>query len=235
MSEETTIQVNFSRPMPLFPLDAATLLPQQILPVHVFEERYRQMVSHALDGAGQIAMAVFRGSRWKQEYHGRPPLRPAVCVGQIIEHEQLPDGRYNLLLQGICRARIIEELDPSEDVLYRRGMLRPIGVGEVDEAELEALREWLDEALSEGPLTQMTAAQTVLGYVRNDQIPTSVLVELVSFTMTGGGELRYRLLAEGDVAKRAELVRGELEHIGGLIRRARAQHPEDWPKGCSWN
>ncbi len=235
MSEEVSIQVNFSRPMPLFPLDAATLLPQQILPLHVFEERYRQLVSHALDGAGQIAMAVFEGSRWRQEYHGRPPLRPAVCVGQIIQHEQLPDGRYNVFLQGICRARIVSEEPAAAGVLYRRAVLRPIGVGDIDESELEGLRDWLDEALSEGPLTQMTAAETVLGYVRNEQIPTSALLELVSFTMTAGGELRYRLLAEGDVTKRAELVRGELEHIRHIIEQARAQHPEEWPKGCSWN
>lgn len=235
MSEEVSVQVNFSRPMPVFPLDQATLLPQQVLPLHIFEERYLQMVNDALDGAGQIAMGVFRGSRWRQEYHGRPPLRPAVCIGQIVQHEQLPDGRYNILLQGICRARIVEEVDAEEGVLYRRAMLQPVGVGDIDEGELEGLRDWLDEALTDSPLTQMTAAETVLGYVRNDEIPTSALLELVSFTMTAGGELRYRLLAEGDAGQRARLVREELEHIQGLIERARAQHPEDWPKGCSWN
>lgn len=235
MSEEVSIQVNFSRPMAVFPLDQATLLPQQVLPLHIFEERYLQMINDALDGPGQIAMAVFRGSRWKQEYHGRPPLRPAVCVGQIVQHEQLPDGRYNILLQGICRARIIEESQPQEGILYRRAMLQPVGVGEADEAALEELRDWLDEVLAEGPLQQMTAASSILEYVRNDEIPTSALLELVSFTMTGGGELRYRLLAEGDATQRARLVRGELEHIQGIIRKARAQHPEEWPKGCSWN
>lgn len=235
MPEEVSIQVNFTRPMPLFPLDSAVLLPQQILPLHIFEERYRQMVSQALDGPGQIAMGVFRGERWKQEYHGRPPVRPAVCVGQIVQHEQMVDGRYNILLQGICRARVVEELAAEAGTLFRRVMLQPIGVGEVDEDELEGLRDWLDDALTESPLTQMTAAETVLGYVRNDEIPTSALLELVSFTMTPSGELRYRLLAEGDAARRAHLLRTELEHIQDLIRRAQAQHPEEWPKGCSWN
>lgn len=235
MSEEVSIQVNFSRPMPLFPLDTATLLPQQVLPLHIFEDRYLQMVNDALDGAGQIAMAVFRGSRWKQEYHGRPPVRPAVCIGQIAQHEQLPDGRYNIILQGICRARIIEELPAEDGLLFRRAMLQPVGVGEIDEGELEDLRDWLGEVLSDSPLTQMTAAETILQYVRNTEIPTSALLELVSFTMTAAGELRYRLLAEGDATQRARLVRDELEHIQTIIRRAQAQHPEEWPKGCSWN
>lgn len=233
--EETAIQVNFSRPMPLFPLDSATLLPQQILPLHIFEDRYLQMVNDALDGAGQIAMAVFRGSRWKEEYQGRPPLRPAVCIGQIVQHEQLPGSRYNILIQGICRARIIEELDAEEGVLYRCATLLPVGVDDIDEADLESLRDWLDEALTDSPLAQMTAAETILGYIHNEQIPTSALLELVSFTMTATGELRYRLLAEGDVTRRADLLRGELEHIQSIIRRAQAQHPEEWPKGCSWN
>ncbi len=233
--EETAIHVNFSRPMPLFPLDSATLLPQQIIPLHIFEDRYLQMVSSALDGPGQIAMAVFLGSRWKQEYHGHPPLRPAVCVGQIVQHEQLPENRYNILLHGICRARIVEELDAQEGILYRRATLQPVGVEDIDEDDLDSLRDWLDEALSDSPLSQMTAAETILGYIHNEQIPTSALLELVSFTMTATGELRYRLLAEGDAGRRAQLLRDELEHIQSIIRRAQAQHPEEWPKGCSWN
>ena len=52
MSDETAIQVNFGRPMPVFPLDQVTLLPQQVLPLHIFEPRYRQMVTDALDGSG---------------------------------------------------------------------------------------------------------------------------------------------------------------------------------------
>ena len=235
MSDEVSIHVNFTRAMPLFPLDAAELLPQQILPLHIFEKRYLQMVSRALDGAGQIAMGVFRGDRWKQEYHARPPVRPAVCIGQIVQHEQVGEDRYNILLQGICRARILEEIEPEDDQLFRQVMLRPIGVGEVDEDELDDLRDWLDDALSESPLAQMTKAEKILDYVRNESIPTSALLELVSFTMTPSGELRYRLLAEGDASRRAHLLRGELEHIQSLIRRAKAQRPEEWPKGCSWN
>ncbi len=235
MSDEVAIHVNFSKPMPIFPLDAATLLPQQILPLHIFEERYRQMVTHALDSAGQIAMGVFEGSAWKQEYHGRPPLRSAVCIGQITQHESLPDGRYNILLQGVCRARIARELPPEPGILYRRALLRPVGVQMIDESSLEPMRDWLGDVLSDGPLEQMRAAQSVLSYVHNDAIPTSALLELVSFTMTGNNDLRYQLLEEGNPLRRAELIKSELTHIGQLIEAARAQHPEKWPKGVSWN
>ena len=57
------------------------LLPQQVIPLRIFEPRYKQMVEDVLDGTGQFAIAVFSGRRWKQEYHGKPPIRPAVCIG----------------------------------------------------------------------------------------------------------------------------------------------------------
>jgi len=235
MSDQTTIQVNFARPMPLFPLDAVTLLPQQVLPLHIFEPRYRQMVGDVLDASGQIAMGVFRGNRWKQEYHGRPPVRPSVCVGQIVQHEKLADGRYNVLIQGVCRARIDHELAPRPEVEYREVSLSPVGVGETDEGLLAATRDRLEHMLSDGPLTRLSAASAVAEYARDEELPTSALLELVSFTMVGDTELRYRLLAEGDATERARLVERELGHLEGLIRRADAQRPDLWPKGVSWN
>lgn len=233
--EETAVQVNFGRAMPVFPLDQVTLLPQQVLPLHIFEPRYRQMVERALDGAGQIAMGVFRGKRWQQEYHGRPPIKPAVCIGQIVQHEKLPDGRYNILLQGVCRARIVEESAPDGDRLYREAMLEPIGLEETAEEALAPLRERLERDLAEGPLSKLAAAEPILEYVRNPQIPTSALLELVSFTMVTSPTLRYRLLEEGDPTERASLIEEELGKLGSLIARALRQQPEQWPKGCSWN
>ena len=98
------------REVPVMTLPNATLFPQALLPLYIFEPRYQQMVSDCLDAAGQIAMASFAGERgkWQEAYHAQPELRPAVCVGQIIQHEALPDGRHNILLHGVCRAKIVE-------------------------------------------------------------------------------------------------------------------------------
>jgi Lon protease-like protein len=260
MSEDNSIQVNFGKPMPLFPLDSVTLLPQQLLPLHIFEERYRQMVDHALDGAGQIAMAVFAGEQWKQNYHGRPPIRPAVCIGQIVQHERLSDGRYNVLIQGVCRARVMVELPMEEGRLYRTAMLEPVGldpstmlVTEADEDDEEEetpdlglppppepeplveVRQKICEMLEEGPLTQLVAAEPVLEFVRNEEVPTAPLLELVSFMLITDQGLRYKLLAEPSIQARAGLIMGELQHLSSLIRRAGDQRPQDWPKGMSWN
>lgn len=235
MSDETAIQVNFGRPMPIFPLDQVTLLPQQVLPLHIFEPRYRQMVTDALDASGQIAMAVFDGRDWKQQYHGRPPIRPAVCIGHIAQHEKLPDGRYNIILRGVCRARVIKELAPRDARLYREAMLEPIGLEQDETPTLRALRASIEQDLDTGPLSRLADGATLLEYVRDDDIPTAALLELISFTLVKDREKRYRLLEEGDSDARAELVRREIADIERLIRLALEQTGGEYPRGYTPN
>lgn len=234
-TEENTIQVNFSRALPLFPLDQVTLLPQQVLPLHIFEPRYRQMVSDALDGAGQIAMAVFQGKRWKQEYHGRPPVRPAVCVGHIAQHEKLPDGRYNLVLRGVCRAKVVNEVSPAEGRLYREAMLEPMGLSQDETPFLTRLRAAIETRLDRGTLQRLSQADTLLEFVRDDDIPTTALLELISFTLVEDKEKRYRLLEEGDADARARIVSVELNNLDRLIRMALPQVGEKYPRGYTPN
>lgn len=243
MSDETTIQVNFGRPMPLFPLEQVALLPQQVRPLHIFEPRYRQMVTDALDGSGQIAMAVFeRQPRNQAEYEGRPDIRPAVCIGQIVQHEVLPDGdpstslpRYNVLMQGICRARVLAELPRDEDRLYRAAMLEPVGVESPDEEELKPARDELAHALAEGGLAKFRRARELVQFIHNDKVPTSALMEVIAFTMISDPAVHYELLAEGDPLARWQIIRGQLQDLDRLARLAAKQNPDQWPKGCSWN
>lgn len=239
MDDEQTIRVNFGKPIPLFPLDSVVLLPQQVMPLHIFEPRYRQMVDEALDGAGQIAMAVFSGEAWKQEYHANPPVRPAVCIGQIVQHEKMPDGRYNILLQGVCRAKVVSEEPSTEGRLYREALLEPLGSNDAVAPEtgfaIDQMRHWIEGELAEGELKELTVADQMLEYVRNEDVPSTALIELISFALVTEPAARYRLLSEPELARRVEFVRDALEHLEDMIRQARAQQPEQWPKGLSWN
>lgn len=236
MPDESAIQVNFSNPMPLFPLDSVVLLPQQVVPLHIFEPRYRQMMEHVLDGSGQFALATFEGPRWKQEYHGRPPLRSAVCVAQVARHEKMDDGRYNLIVQGVCRARIVKELPAEEGRLYRLASLTPVGLDSTTgDDELTEIRDLLEELLEEGPLTRMVAAGPVLQFIRDEKVPVPAMLELVSFSLLSGPELMYRLLAEGDLSTRARLILDDLSHLESLIKKAATQKRDDVPKGVNLN
>lgn len=84
---------------PLFPLPNVVLFPQTILPLHVFEPRYRLMMEHALKGDQSLVIALLEPG-WESDYYGTPPVCGIGCVGRIVQHRRLPDGRYDLTLHG---------------------------------------------------------------------------------------------------------------------------------------
>src|SRR6187399_2949882 len=91
--------------VPLFPLPNVVLFPRAVLPLHIFEERYKVMTASAIRGDRQVAMALLQPG-WERDYYHRPAIESVVCIGTILTHEKLPDGKYNFLLQGHTRARV---------------------------------------------------------------------------------------------------------------------------------
>jgi Lon protease-like protein len=102
--------------IPLFPLPNVVLFPGMPLPLHVFEPRYRAMTRDALRGARLIGMVLLRGD-WQPEYYERPPIFTTGTVGQMVHVDELPDGRFNMVLRGVRAFTIVEEL--AADRLYR--------------------------------------------------------------------------------------------------------------------
>jgi len=239
MYDQTTIHVNFARPMPVFPLNVAVLMPHAVAPLEIFEPRYRQMTSDALDGPGLIAMAVFEaGEKWKSEYHARPAIRPAVCVGHIAEHFKWPDGRYAIVLQGVCRGRVVHELAAGESKLYREAMIEPVGMGKEDDEQLETYRERFCTSLADGPLTDLRLAKDAARHLKNSQIPTSVIIEFLGANLPESHadlEARYQWLAADDAGERARIVSKRLDGLATLLRKAAPQRMVETPKGCHWN
>jgi Lon protease-like protein len=103
--------------LPIFPLPNCVLLPGGLLPLHVFEPRYRELTRDCLAGNQLMGIARLRPG-YEQTYYGRPPVYERCGVGRIICSEELPDGRFALLLRGIARAEIAREL-PAADRSYR--------------------------------------------------------------------------------------------------------------------
>jgi len=232
------IQINFNGLFPVFPLAGVCLLPHASLPLHIFEPRYVQMVADALDGSGQIAMATFQGDAWLQQYHDSPPVRPVVCIGQIEQHERRPDGRYNILLLGICRARIVDEIPPDDEIRYRRARLEPLETNpDRHEPDLADWRDRVRRLLDRDALARLNYRQKVVDWFDSEDIPSHVLVEIVGhflITTADDAERRYRLLAEPSVLDRARTTERELRRLDRLIDQADEQS-DDWPKGLSWN
>lgn len=94
--------------IPLFPLPNAVLFPKMALPLHVFEPRYRKMVSDAWAAHRTIGMTLLKPG-WEADYQGRPPVYTPGCAGLMEQCEPLGDGRFNIVLRGLSRFRILEE------------------------------------------------------------------------------------------------------------------------------
>jgi Lon protease-like protein len=121
--------------LPLFPLPNVVLFPSVFLPLHVFEPRYRQMVSDALAADRMIGMALLQPG-WESDYEGRPPVYPIGCAGVMTHVEPLPDGRYNIVLRGVERFRIVEEFGGRA---YRRAAVEPLAERDLTSADREAI------------------------------------------------------------------------------------------------
>ena len=91
--------------VPIFPLPGAILFPRSQLPLHIFEPRYREMVRDAIDGAGRIAMI----QPHRLDDDNQAPLYEVGCLGEVVGIEELEDGRFNIVLMGSNRFRIVRE------------------------------------------------------------------------------------------------------------------------------
>ena len=116
--------------VPLFPLAGAILFPRSQLPLHIFEPRYREMVRDAIDGAGQIAMI----QPLRLDEDNKAPLYEVGCVGELNGIEELEDGRFNIVLLGTHRFRLIKEMEVN--AAYR---IAEVDIEAFDDSEPEAL------------------------------------------------------------------------------------------------
>jgi Lon protease-like protein len=210
--------------------------------LHIFEPRYRQMVEDALSRmkcgnlltAGPIAMAT-HGREHADAIGAAPRLRPAVCVGQIVQHERLKDGRHNIVLHGVCRARIKTLHEPEDGRLYRTALLLPIDPPNQPPPRMRRARRVLQELLHRPMLQKLSSVKTVTQWADRPDMPTHAVIELVGAAMLRDDGARYRLLECGDPWARAQMVASEIARLEGVVACAEAQHPSRWPRGLSWN
>lgn len=102
--------------LPVFPLPRVVFIPHTLLPLHVFEPRYRDLVRDALDTDGVLGVPMLAPG-WREQYDGSPALHPVMGIGRIVRHQTLPDGCSNIVLMGVGRARLVTER--ATDSAYR--------------------------------------------------------------------------------------------------------------------
>ena len=190
----------------LFPLPDLVMFPHVMQPLHIFEPRYREMLNDALDGDGLIAMSVLAPG-WEADYEGRPALFPQVCLGKVVTHQRLHDGRYNIMLLGSRRARILAEAPATRS--FRQAEIELVDEvysadGEIDRAEMQAeLTARFQQAL---PLPKGLKAKGPVHELLTSELPLGVLTDLASFALPLDPRLKCELLAEADVDCRARML-----------------------------
>jgi Lon protease-like protein len=205
--------------LPIFPLPDVVFFPDTVLPLHVFEPRYRRMIADCLAGERRLAVTMLRPG-WERDYHGRPPVHAVAGAGEIVQAEALADGRYNILLDGQMRIRIEEEL--ATDTPYRLVRARrltdvlPADSGAALGDRLRTLRAAyakLLDALGQAH-ADVVGRLTVAGAT-----PGAVIDRIVS-AVVPDAEVRQRILEAEDIAERLDLALTALSDLLTLVAGA---------------
>jgi Lon protease-like protein len=196
--------------IPLFPLPNVVLFPGVFLPLHVFEERYRAMTREALAGDRIIGMTLLRPG-FEKDYERRPPIYDVGCAGVISHSDQLPDGRFNLVLHGLSKFRIAEEMTEGA---YRRARIE--AVTEITDAagrrEIKQLRGRIEALL----LTALKASEVQIPGSLGDEDLVHALCQYLQFEPA---ERQALLECDGTPARAKALT--EFLEMQALL----AQHP----------
>ena len=134
--------------IPIFPLEVTMLFPGVSRPLHIFEPRYRAMVSDALKGDRIIGMTTLKPG-YEDNYQGRPPIYEVGCAGIITEVEELSGGRFNIVLRGIVKFRVTGE-DQSRSYRLANVEALPEALDDAETAALHKLRQRLEELITKG-------------------------------------------------------------------------------------
>lgn len=196
----------FSNRCRLFPLSRVVLFPHAVLPLHIFEPRYRQMTEDALATDKLVTIVQLQNAPGPASNPGLglPAIESVGCIGRILQHERLPDGCFNFLLLGRKRVRLTREI-PS-DKLYRIAKAEIIDdlddesdSDEPHRAELVALFRRIFERHNE--------VDPYLAALLENQQPMGILTDIIAHALGLPPIVKQRFLDEPRVGHRVEALR----------------------------
>jgi Lon protease-like protein len=125
--------------LPVFPLPSVVMFPGTRLPLHLFEPRYRAMITHCLEvGPPTLAVTQLQPG-WENDYEGQPAIHEVAGAGRIVAHERRSDGTYDIVLQAICRVRLTESPSRFPFRIASAELLPDLGADDVNPTEITSL------------------------------------------------------------------------------------------------
>lgn len=205
----------------IFPLRTAVLLPHVLLPLHIFEQRYRELISHAI--ADNRPLAIARIIENEPQDAESPRVDSVVGVGRIIQYEELEDGRFNVLLAGMERAKIESEI-PQRN-LYREARAIRLRSHVEDEHALSESTRLLKELIFSLRKAKPAISSVMLRLLSGD-LPKSVLLDRLTGTLVLSVAEQQQLLEELNVNTRAEIL---LDRVSQLVADSHSSNDENGP------
>ena len=207
MAGDATI---FDGEVRLFPLSDVVMFPNSIVPLHIFESRYREMLEDAVGDDELIAIATLLPGH-EHDYYTRAPISPAICIGRVTRYQQNDNGTYDLLLQGLQRAEVLQEVEPVRSFRRATAKLIPESSSNEDAVAAENGVRLADRLRQVAP-----AAEQLVVAFEEGVISTPVLTDMTAFHLPLPTDLKLELLAEGDAELRATRLLASLP--SGFIR-----------------
>ncbi len=211
---------------PLFPLPNVILFPKTPLPLYIFEERYRTMVRETLAGNGELVIGLLRGG-YEASYAAASVVHEVACLGKIETYEELEDGKYNIVVVGLYRVRIMREVQHS-----------PYRLVEVERLEDTAYDENSSEVMTRqnhlgglfARFTELATGVKQRALELMPQLDFGSLVNMVAMTLNLAIEQKQALLEINEVTQRCDvlipILQQQLETLM-LVRRFEKIKPEN--------
>lgn len=188
----------------LFPLPGTVFFPHNFLPLHIYESRYCEMLEDAVQKDRLIAIATLLPG-YEDDYYGRPPVSPHICIGKVTAHEKNDDGTYSLLLAGIMRGTIRHEIEPVRS--FRR-------------ARVDLVRETLETATSSDRALvtdifrrlgrNQPGFDQLLARCESEDFSAAAISDILAFKLPLPTAKKLALLAEPDARVRLQMLLSSL-------------------------
>jgi len=191
----------------VFPLPNVVFFPQTELPLHIFEPRYCEMIGDTVENKQLIGIFLLQPG-WQEDYYGSPPIYSVGCAGEMVHCENLPEGKFNILLSGIARVRALETV---QEYPYRKVRVQILPeIVSRDESEVQVMKREL-----------LRDFRVFSQYIECQEIERSwqfaKVVNMIATALPMDLDARRTLLEENDVYCRAVAVQEQLaSHVSVL-------------------
>lgn len=200
---------DFPKSIPVFPLPNVVIFPGTVIPLHIFEPRYRQMVQDVLAGDGVLALALLKSGWEEHEPRGAPDIHSIACAGRLLEVSHLPEGRFNIRMAGLGRVRL-DEID--SDKPYRLARVELLAEALPDEESGATLAARSDLLGAYGLLVAEITGRQSLGLEGAQAAPFHALVNTLCAHLDMPSRVKQELLEVDDIMERGLAVTDVLRH-----------------------